>query len=117
MFSFHQGLGGPERRGLAGVTVRGRCVPAAAQAHPGPPPHQLGVQVEGTGEQQHSGLPVPLLQALMAFMAAGGTRAQAKGLFLTLAYSWGCGRVLGGGVGLGWTEEGGIGPGRGGWPS
>lgn len=46
--------------------------PATACAHLGHPPHQLGVQVEATGEEQHGHLPVFLLQALMASMVAVG---------------------------------------------
>lgn len=60
---------------------------------PPKPSHQSWVQVEGSGEENHSCLPVLLLQASLASVVTVDREEQAEGLALTLhqptAYSWG----------------------------
>lgn len=55
------------------------CQRLIVWAHPNPSPHQLGVQVEGAGEEQHSQLPVFFLQALMALLVAVGVGGTGRG--------------------------------------
>lgn len=68
-------------------------MPETAHARPNPSPHQLGVQVEGTGEEQHGRLPVFFLQALVASVVAVGARGTGRGagpdFDLPRAYGWG----------------------------
>lgn len=76
-------------------TGRGKCVLETACAHPNPLPHQLRVQVNGTGEEQHGQLPVFLLQAPVALVVAVGTGGTGRGAGPApdqpRACSWGCG--------------------------
>lgn len=81
-------------------------MPETACAHPNPSPHQLGVQVEGTGEEQHSQLPVFSLQALIASVVAVGTGGKGRGtgpdFHQPRAYSLGC---VSGWEALGWRDK------------
>lgn len=88
------------------MTVRGKCVLQTGCGPQNPPPHQLGVQVDGTGEEQHSCFPVFSLQAPVASVVAVGARGTGREVALTLtsprAYSWDC---ASGWEALGWRDQ------------